>query len=311
MAAAWYTIAAHAVPLDGEASADARDAFQPVGISVLTTEVGGHGHVQVTSTVTHSCLVDYNTSAGGQLVRVQHPGTGMEFLRESIPTDMREIAAELTQLRLVVQDELVRALPAWAGDFPQLTTLRLSGGPGIAELPPALTRLARLRTVQLERMQGLSVLPAWVARWTALATLEIAECGVQALPDALAALTGLRELTLKHLPALERVPLLTSLHALAVHHCGIAELPAEMGAMTQLGRLVVSACARLRGLQASAGALAGLHSLCVLACPRIRAIPPECRALCARLRVLQVSNMRPAPDWLGECSQLQELCLCI
>jgi len=84
-----------------------------------------------------------------------------------------------------------------------------------------------------------------------------------------------------------------------------------MGAMTQLWRLVVSACARLSGLPASAGALVGLHSLCVLACPQIRAIPPQCLALCAGLRVLQVSNMRPAPDWLGECSQLQELCLCI
>jgi len=311
MSAAWYTIAAHAQHHDGAPSQDAQDAFQPVGICVLTTEVGGRGHVQVTTTVTHSCLVDFDTPAGPQRVGVLRPSGGLEALRLSMPTDMCAAAAELTQLRMVVHSDRILSLPLWTADFPQLTMLRLSGGEAITQLPPTLTRLVRLKTVQLENMPLLAALPAWVSCWTALTALEIDECGLAALPDALAALPGLLELTLKGLPFLAEVPVLTGLLGLTVHHCAITALPAGLGAMTQLARLMLSACTRLEELPASVGALAGLRSLCVFACPRMLSLPPQCRALCARLEVLQISNVHPAPSWLGECSQLRELRLSV
>jgi len=89
------------------------DAFQPVGICVLTTEFGGHGHVQVTSTVTHSHLVDFNTPAGPQRMGIARPGGGQEFLRATMPTDICEAAAELTQLRMVMQGEEIQSLPMY------------------------------------------------------------------------------------------------------------------------------------------------------------------------------------------------------
>jgi len=281
----------------------------PIGICVLSGALGAGGQVRVTSTVTHTCFINFDTAEGVQRVGVTRPASGQELLSAAMPMDMRPAAASLSQLRVVMQGPDIQVMPDWVGDFPQLRSLRLCGGEGVAHLPSSLTRLQGLRLLQLEFFVGMRALPAWFDRWPALAELEVNDCGLEELPASLAQLTTLRSLTLKHLWRLTRVPLLPSLHSLVLHRCGLEALPTGLAAMTQLQQLVVSACARLAALPPSAGALCALQTLCITGCPLLRELPAECQALAPQLLVLKLSCVGPAPAWLGECLRLRELYL--
>jgi GTPase SAR1 family protein len=137
------------------------------------------------------------------------------------------------------------------GGPPKLETAFFEGCDGLQELPAEITRLTRLRTLNLRKCAMLTSLPVGLGALTRLQKLDMSGCsGLTALPAELEALTRLQELDLSECSGLTALPAglvaLTGLRELDLSGCsGLMALPAGLGALTGLRELDLSSCSAL------------------------------------------------------------------
>ncbi|WP_368734569.1 leucine-rich repeat domain-containing protein, partial [Acinetobacter baumannii] len=132
----------------------------------------------------------------------------------------------------------VQALPDSLGQLSQLHHLQISGAQELKTLPPSLTRLSNLRTLQL-MMVPLDELPADLGRMQGLRSLALGGGHYARLPASiveLSRLTGLRVSHSSHFRELpENIGLMQGLRSLELaSNSKLEQLP---GSLTQLHRL--------------------------------------------------------------------------
>ncbi|CAI5471666.1 unnamed protein product [Closterium sp. Yama58-4] len=131
-----------------------------------------------------------------------------------------------------------------------LTTLCLAGSPFVV-LPNDIGGLTNLHTLFLKTYRARGTLPSSFTRLASLARLELHECKLDELPEAMGELRRLRELYVLSCPQLQKLPesvaALLSLEVLVVDDCSsLFSVPKNLLYLTRLKQLELTACGKLR-----------------------------------------------------------------
>ena len=163
-------------------------------------------------------------------------------------------------------------------DFPPFTSLEaaleapdmcyeldLNGGQvGEADLHAAIPKLPRLQILVLQNNHQVRHLPASLGELKHLSYLELRNCGVEDLPDSLAACTLMTDLVVSECPHFRELPDFVGnwpeMIYLEVNGTQVEALPASIGQLSQLEELNVNQN-KLHALPDSLGQLKALQVL--------------------------------------------------
>ncbi|CAI5935815.1 unnamed protein product [Closterium sp. NIES-64] len=152
---------------------------------------------------------------------------------------------------LVVTDcEYLDDLPEPLAALTALNTMCIAGSPFVV-LPDNIGGFTNLQTLFLKSYRARKTLPSSFTQLASLARLELHECELAELPDAIGELRRLRELHVLSCPRIQQLPesmaALLSLQVLVVDKCGILfSVPKSLVNLTRLKQLELSECGRLR-----------------------------------------------------------------
>jgi Leucine-rich repeat (LRR) protein len=175
----------------------------------------------------------------------------------------------LRTLDLRYNEELT-ALPAGLGQLGSLVELGIGVCPGLAVEHAIMCSAARYDT---QYRCGLPALLAYLRGEVVegVADLDLAQCGLRALPEGIGALIGLWKLDLSCNDELSTLPeglcSLAGLAELDLASCGLRALPEGIRALTGLKTLNLSDNERLTALPAGLGRLRNLEELDLGGCP--------------------------------------------
>ena len=183
-------------------------------------------------------------------------------------------------------------------------------GRGLTVLPPEITQLTSLQTLQLND-NGLTTLPPEITQLTSLQTLSLSNNGLTTLPPEITRLTSLQTLQLNDnglttLPP--EITQLTSLQTLSLSNNGLTTLPPEITRLTSLQTLQLNDN-ELTALPPEITQLTSLQTL-QLDSNELTALPPEITELTSLQTLWLDSNgLTVLPPEITQLTSLQELTL--
>ena len=240
------------------------------------------------------------------LSRLEHLALTMDTDAESVADDFRpyqDLPAALATLtaltsltllsfhRLLPEDTIRSEHLLPLGKLQRLTlTCTVHSADDVAAALPALQQLTDL-DVACIFINPAAVDWQHLCRLTALRTLDLTNCRIQQLPEALSQLTTLTRLAIAidDLSGLAPLSSLQHLQCLTLRSCGLASVPEQLAALTELESLDLSRNSTMVG--------GGWQHLCRLRrlreldlrdVPLPDGVPPEVAQLVAQLPALQV-----------------------
>jgi hypothetical protein len=169
----------------------------------------------------------------------------------------------------------------YSDDPSDIMGYNIRGDDALRALPEGFGRLAYLpgrglRTLDLSHNRELTALPAGLCALVGLEELNLAYCGLRALPEAVGGLTGLRKLDLSLNPGLTALPAslcaLVGLEELQLFECDLTTLPEGVGGLAGLRMLSLDFNIGLTALPAGLGLLAGLRNFSIGDCPGLASL---------------------------------------
>ncbi|XP_045086127.2 putative disease resistance protein RGA3 [Aegilops tauschii subsp. strangulata] len=181
------------------------------------------------------------------------------------------------------------------------------------QFPESITRLSKLRYLNLNGPNKISAIPSSVGKLGSLAHLDLSYCtSVEVIPETLGSLQNLQTLDLSGCVQLESLPeslgSLKNLQTLNLSRCQKLEsLPESLGNLKNLQTLDLSFCKKLKSLRKSIGSLQNLQTLHLSHCFHLKSLPKSLGSL-QNLQTLNPSmciNLKSLPMSLGRLKNLQ------
>ncbi|OUC15727.1 MAG: hypothetical protein B0A82_05270, partial [Alkalinema sp. CACIAM 70d] len=212
---------------------------------------------------------------------------------------------KLTKLHL--NNNSLKTIPDWIGNFTELTELYLWGNQ-IEELPASIAHLTKLTELSLGR-NPLKIIPDWIGNLTELIELYLYEAQIEVLPESITHLTKLNKLDIND-NQLKKIPdwigNLTELKELYLRKNQIETLPDSISQLHQLSIFGIGGNP-LKTIPDWIGNLAELTEL-FLWDNQIE-ILPESIAHLTKLTILNLSenSLKTIPDWIVQLVNLELL----
>jgi hypothetical protein len=256
---------------------------------LLFTHLPGIQHLTIYSTQENQCALGRLFKAAQHLTLYY-----LAICHTNCPDDRKDFKSENNLL-----DEL------W--QLTTLETLRINGL-RIYSISEKISQLTALKSLKLEEIRSLKVLPASLGQLGKLEKLKLYILNIKRIPEEIGQLKALKSLKLIYLPKIKALPAsigqLNKLEALILEDLYyMSAFPEEMGRLRALKSLTLRDIHKLEALPTSIGQLDKLEMLTLEGLSSITALPEEMGQLKA-LKIVKLSNIAEFGVLPGKLAQI-------